>query len=224
MKAVLFGYNGLVGSNLFKLLLENPLIDSVATAGRSDLTSQNPKHRHYKTDFSDLNELAHIFSADVVFCCLGTTIAKAGSQDNFRKVDYHYPLEISKIASKSQVKKLIIVSSVGADAGSSNFYLKTKGEMEEAVRQQMIPQISFMQPGLLLGRRQEFRFGERLAVLIFPLFNPLLVGKLAKYKAVRALDVAAAMLQIALQDDPVSNCNSLQINVLANNYFKRISP
>ncbi|MBK9637203.1 MAG: hypothetical protein IPO63_05090 [Bacteroidetes bacterium] len=108
----------------------------------------------------------------MLFCCIGTTIKKAGSQEAFRKVDYQIPLDLAALAEKARINKFIVISSLGADPLSNNFYLKTKGEMErDPIKGYSFQNSAFVRPSLLLGPRHEFRFGERFAQFFMVLFS-----------------------------------------------------
>ncbi len=223
MKALLFGSSGLTGSHLFRLLLENPVIMQLTTVGRQHQQPLNPKHSHLCVEFEKLAETSVFMSVDVVFCCLGTTIAKAKTKENFERVDLFYPLEISRLAQMHGIKQLIIISSMGANAASPNFYLRTKGKMEAGVASQFTQKLSFMRPGLILGKRAEFRFGEKVASVLFPLINPLFIGNLGKYRAVNARKIAAAMLQLVFMDKPPQHCSSREIEILSEKYFLNLN-
>ena len=134
-----------------------------------------------------------------VFCTLGTTIAKAGSQAAFRAVDYELPMRAARAAKEAGIEQFLLVSSVGADPGSSNFYLRTKGELERDLAALKFPALHIFRPGLLLGQRQEFRLSEAFAQRIGPLLNPVMLGPLRKYRSVRAKTVGEAMVAAALR-------------------------
>ncbi len=195
---VLAGATGLVGKSLLNQLLECPDIGQITSFGRRKIEIEHPKLNQQIIDFENFTV---DISADFLFCCVGTTISKAGSQANFRKVDYEIPNILAQWAVNHKVSTFIGVSSLGAKAAASNFYLRTKGEMEEMVKSYPIPRIAFVRPSLLLGKRREFRIGEKLASVLFPIFSVFLVGNWRKYRAIKAENVAKAMIRIALQDD-----------------------
>jgi uncharacterized protein YbjT (DUF2867 family) len=132
---------------------------------------------------------------DVAFCALGTTIKKAGSEAAQHKIDYDYVVEVSKFCKRSYVASLAVVSSLGANAKASNFYLRTKGEMEESLKSLQMNSLVLVRPSLLLGNRQEFRLGEVIMTPLIKLFAPLLVGNLRKYRGVEASKVAACLIR-----------------------------
>lgn len=219
MKVLIFGSGGLTGSHLLKILIDNQSVTEIITAGRASMMTIHPKHRHQVIDFEKLGHHSELFGVNSVFCCLGSTMAKAGSKEKFAHVDLSYPIEIAWMAQQHGVKRLIVISSAGADARSQNFYLNTKGKMETGVSGVFQGKLTFMRPGLILGKRNEFRLGEKMAAILFPLFNPMMIGPLKEYRAVSAQLIAAAMLQAALMDNPPRICGSHAIQNLAKQYF-----
>jgi len=135
-----------------------------------------------------------------VFCALGTTIRKAGSQEAFKKVDFEYPLRTASTALKLGAKRFLVVSSIGADATSSNFYLRTKGELEKALSVEGFGGLIIFRPSFLLGQRSEFRPGERIALAAMQMVSPLMKGPLARYRPIEASAVATAMIAAAKQN------------------------
>jgi uncharacterized protein YbjT (DUF2867 family) len=200
MKVLLFGASGLVGGFLLEELLKSKAISEVKSFGRKNVAVKNPKLKQHIIDFEKLENFQHLFEAELLFICLGSTIAKAGSKDQFRRIDFHYPFQISRLASSNGVKKVVAVSSLGANAKSSNFYLKTKGEMEQALFDSKIPKVVIVRPSLLLGPRKEFRFGEKIGEFLARILGWMMVGKLKNYKAISAHVVARSMLYLALND------------------------
>lgn len=152
------------------------------------------------TDFDDLTLSLKDIRVEDIFCCLGTTIKKAGSQQAFRQVDFTYPLELAKWGRASGAKRYFLVSSIGANPVSRVFYNRVKGEIERAVGALGFECFYVLRPSLLLGKRNEFRPGERLAQIIMPIVRPLLRGKKKKYRAIHAETVARAMIRLAARD------------------------
>lgn len=132
-----------------------------------------------------------------VFCATGTTISKSGSQQEFRRIDYELPLNVARVAMTSGVQRFVLVSSVGADPNSKNFYLRTKGELERDLNQLGFTGLYIFRPGLLLGRRVEFRPLESVATHFAPVLNLALWGWLKRYRAVRAETLGQAMVSAA---------------------------
>lgn len=198
--AILFGATGLVGRNLLNILLPDQNYDKIKIFVCKKPEFVNAKVEIHITDFSDIIKLKDLIKGNDLFCCLGTTISKAGSKDSFRKVDYELPAEIAMIAAENKVSGFFVVSSLGADPNSSNFYLRTKGEMEEAVKKSGVNSFGIFRPSLLLGAREEFRFGETLGKAFMKLINPLLLGSLKRYRGIEAANVAKAMVAAAREN------------------------
>lgn len=189
--AIVFGATGLIGSELLPQLFADPDYDLVVAFVRKPTGIVAAKLEEVITDFKDLDSLRTQIKGDVVFCCLGTTIATAGSQPAFRKVDYELVRWAAVAASENKVPRFIVVSSMGANADSGNFYLRTKGEMEKAVSALNFDQCVIVRPSMLLGPRKEFRFGEKVGKIVMVAFSFLIP---AKYKAIQAKQVAKAMI------------------------------
>lgn len=158
---------------------------------------QHSKLEEVTIDFELIEQLKIEEAIDDVYCCLGTTIKAAGSKEAFTKVDYTYVVQLAEWCKNNGGQQFSVVSSVGASINTSNFYLQTKGQMEDAISALQLPATHIFRPSLLLGKRKEFRFGEKASELIMPLFNPLLKGKLRKYKPIQANEVATSMFKKA---------------------------
>jgi uncharacterized protein YbjT (DUF2867 family) len=188
------GASGLVGSHLLTLLLRE--FDQVAAVTRRPLGVSAPH----------LREIAFgstLPAIDAAFCCLGTTIKKAGSQEAFRSIDFGAVVDFAKAARAAGASRFAVVSSVGASPASSNFYLRVKGETEEALRTVGFERLAVMRPSFLLGDRKESRLGEKMGIAVAKAVGPLLVGPLQQYRAVEASRVAATMIQaLAEQSSP----------------------
>lgn len=198
--ALLAGTTGLIGSRLLPLLLASPRYTRVKALARRPLALRHEKLETILTDLADPTRLGGALIADDVFCCLGTTIKKAGSQAAFVAVDEEMVVALAQAARTRGAKQFLVVSSVGADPKASSFYLRVKGQMEARVQALGYPSVQVLRPSLLLGAREESRPGERLAQGLTPLLAPLMRGPLAKYRSVRGEDVAAALLRIASRD------------------------
>ena len=182
-KALLLGASGLIGGHCLALLLQDDTYDEVIVLLRKPLPQTHPKLTQHLVSFDRLAEHAAWLAADDVYCCLGTTIKKAGSQEAFRKVDFTYAYEAAQLAVANGAEQFLLVSSLGADANSSVFYSRVKGELELAVSALPFTAVSIFQPSLLLGERAEFRLGERLAEPFAKALSFLLLGPLKKYRA-----------------------------------------
>jgi len=198
--ALLAGATGLIGSHCLQLLLDDELYSRVVVLARKELPVKHPKLVQHQVNFDKLDEYASLLKADDVFCCLGTTIKKAGSQAEFRKVDFHYPVEIARIAQANGAKQFLLVTAMGADKSSLIFYNRVKGEVEDAVKKLGYKTIHIFRPSLLLGERKESRAGENIGKILFGIITPLFMGPLKKYKAIEGKVVAAAMVKCAKED------------------------
>ncbi|WP_460949598.1 oxidoreductase [Spirosoma daeguense] len=206
--ALVVGATGLIGDLLTHYLVDSPIYEKVKVLVRKSLNWQHPRLQEIQFDFDHPNGL--LTQADDIFCCLGTTIKKAGSKDAFRKVDYQYPLEIAKLGLANGAQQFAIVTSLGADPDSSIFYNRVKGEIERDLTALNYPTLHIFRPSILLGNRSENRLGERIGIGFVKLFNPLIP---AKYKGIEASKVAKAMqktMQEGLQGKHVFESDQLQ--------------
>ncbi|MCF8367486.1 MAG: oxidoreductase [Bacteroidales bacterium] len=198
--AVIAGATGLVGSELLSQLVKEETYDKIHVILRKEIEITSPKVIPHILDFEKLNEFQIPGSVHHIFCTLGTTIKKAGTKDNFRKVDFDYVLELGKKAREWKVEKFLIVSALGSNSRSAIFYNRIKGEVENALKEIGLPQLFIFRPSLLMGKRKEHRAGEKTAIAVYKIINPLFIGKLRKYKGIQADRVARAMVQTALKN------------------------
>jgi uncharacterized protein YbjT (DUF2867 family) len=176
-------------------LLAHSAYSKVTVWSRRALSAVHEKLKVELVDFDGI--LAAGESFDEIFCCLGTTIRKAGSQEAFRRVDHDFPLALAKLGKATGAQQFLMVSALGADAQSSVFYSRVKGETERDIAAIGLPKVIFMRPSILLGERREHRSGERAGIVAGRLIAPLLAGPLRKYRPIHADEVAAAMLYAA---------------------------
>lgn len=195
--AVLAGASGLIGKQLMYKLLESTFYQKVIVLVRKEIPIKHPKIEQLILDFDNLARYQEQLKGDDFFCCLGTTLKKAGSKEAFYKVDFIYCLELGKIASQNHAKSFNLVSAIGSDANSSIYYSKVKGELEQALSDLHFSQLNFFQPSILVGNRHEFRMGERIGIGIAQIISPLMFGGLHKYKPIHAAQVANAMMNAA---------------------------
>jgi uncharacterized protein YbjT (DUF2867 family) len=140
---------------------------------------------------------------DAYVSCLGTTLEVAGSREAFIAVDRELVLRLARLSFELGARRAILVSSIGASRQSGNFYLRIKGEVEDAMGEAGFQRLDILQPGLLLGERGEVRRGESIAQTLAPLYNPLLRGaKLRRYRAIPALAVARAIVKLTDETTP----------------------
>ncbi len=171
----------------------------VVVLTRRTVHNENPKVDQRVVNFDQLAAM-ELPAADDVFCALGTTIKKAGSQEAFRHIDLDFPLSLANKALARNAKQFLLVSSVGANAKSKNSYLRTKGELEDAISVLPFQAIHIFRPSMLLGPREERRAGERAGIVFMRLVLPMLIGGLRKYRAIEAQDVARSMVSAAATD------------------------
>jgi len=200
--AVISGHTGLIGRQLLTLLLQNNDYGKIVALGRKLVDIQHPKFVQHIVDFDDIQfDEQHI---DDVYCCLGTTMKKAGTKEKFRMVDFQYPLNLATQCLKKGAKRFAIVSSMGADEKSLFFYNQVKGEVEMAINQLAFSRIDIFRPSLLLGHRHESRLAEDMGKGIMKMIGFLFLGPLKNYKAIDGAKVANAMLHFAADDTPGS--------------------
>lgn len=194
---LIFGASGLVGGHLLKLLLNCEAYDVVRSFGRRELPIQHPKLKQYVIDMDNPRSFESMVTGNDLFICLGTTMAKAGSKEAFYKVDYTYCYEIAKIASHQKVNQLLIVTAAGSDPDSMFFYSQVKGELERDLKKLKFWGLHIFQPSLLIGDREERRFGESVAAFIGKGIKFISGDLLKKYTPIEGRQVAAAMIQAA---------------------------
>jgi len=197
--AIIAGASGLIGQSLIKRLLANEGYGRVIALVRKPMEIQHDKLKQLTLNFDELASMDDFPEGDDVFCCLGTTQKKTPDQEEYRKVDYHYCLELAKRGLKEGADRFFLISSIGAKKGVSNFYLNLKGELEHEVSFLAYRTVYIFRPSLLRGDRKESRPGERFAQFVtrlIPFFGPW-----KKYKPIHADKVADAMMKVAQQDD-----------------------
>jgi uncharacterized protein YbjT (DUF2867 family) len=192
--ALLAGASGLTGSLALDGLLAAPDISRVIAVTRRPLGREHPRLANRIVQFERLESQLKGSVADVALCCLGTTRRKAGSQPRFRAVDVDAVLTFARAAKAANARRFVVMSSVGADPRARNFYLRTKGDMEEELEGVGFESLDILQPSMLLAWRAEMRPLELVASALMPLIAPLLRGKYLPYRAIGARTVAAAML------------------------------
>lgn len=191
--ALVVGATGLVGTQLVAELLAAPGGGLVHALVRRAIAPGHARLRQHVVDFDRLAAFAWPDVADV-YCCLGTTIRTAGSQEAFRRVDYDYPLAVARATRDRGARQFLFVSALGADAASSVFYSRVKGELEDAIRALGFPATIAFRPSLLAGDRAEQRTGERIALA---LLTPIRMLVPRRYRPVAATAVARAMVDYA---------------------------
>jgi uncharacterized protein YbjT (DUF2867 family) len=205
MKALIFGATGLTGEALCQQLLIDADCTVVVSFVRKATGLQHPKYREIIANYDRLADHTAEIAGDVVFNCLGTTLAKVGSQAAQQVIDRDYPIAIAHLAAANKVPLMVSVSSVGTTPDTSNFYLKTKAEMEAGVVAAIgVQNTFFMRPSFLVGNRKELRIGERIGLFAMYGVDLVLLGGLRKYHSIQVADLAKAMIQIAKGNRPAT--------------------
>lgn len=193
MKAILLGSTGLTGNHLLKLLQKDDDFEKIVLLNRKPLSIHDPKVEEHIVNFSSLDKATSLFEGDVVYCCIGTTSAKTPDKEEYRAIDYGIPVQAAQIAKKNQIQNFIVVSAMGANAKSRIFYNRTKGEMQEAVIDEKIPNTYILQPSLIIGKRYEKRRLEKISGFFMKVFDFMIP---TKYKAVHSKTIAKAMVYL----------------------------
>ena len=201
--AAIIGATGLVGHQLLKLMLADNRYNQVHSLSRRRINLESPKLVQHIGPLDDLAQVNPGVTIDDAFCTLGTTIKVAGSQEKFAHVDRDYVCEFAKWARGHGAGTMAVNSSLGASSRSGNFYLRTKGEMEDCLRDTGFESLTIVRPSLLVpvGRVPK-RPGEEIAYKAMQLFGWLLVGPARRYRAVKPMQVARALLAGATDHDP----------------------
>lgn len=195
--ALVFGGTGLIGGHLVKFLLSNSAYQEIRVFGRRLLSFEHPKLRQIVCDFDDLMSATDEMQGHDVFICLGTTMAKAGSKEAFYKVDHDYVVQVAEISKAQNVTQLLLVSSIGADETSRFFYNKVKGQVENKLTSMGFWSVHIFRPSILLGERNESRFGESFAAFLMKGISAISGKIFKKYSPIASQAVAAAMVQVA---------------------------
>ncbi|GAA4327870.1 NAD(P)H-binding protein [Flaviaesturariibacter amylovorans] len=202
MTTTLIGATGLIGGHLLEALRADPAFGTIRVLLRRPVPFDGPRTELRMVDFNDAAAYRNaIAGSDLIFCAVGTTQQKVGGdKEAYRRIDFDIPVNAARLGRETGCRHLLLVSSVGADASSSNFYLRLKGETEDAVRAAGLPATSIFRPSMLLGNRREVRVGERIGQVLMKTFSFALAGGLRKYKPIEAADVARAMVAKAKAD------------------------
>lgn len=201
MRVVIAGATGLVGRHLLKLLLNDDSIQEIIVLTRRSIKNPHSKLKEIIFDFDSINDFKDEIRGDILYCCLGTTIKKAGSKEAFRKIDFDYSFILGKIAKENQISKYLIITALGASASSVFFYNQIKGEVQNSLSELNLESLCFIQPSLILGQRDEQRVAEQFFVKLSPVTNMILQGPLKKYRAIEASQIALAMYKISLKEN-----------------------
>ncbi|MFT6795503.1 MAG: hypothetical protein ACJART_000637 [Maribacter sp.] len=195
--AIILGATGLTGGILLQFLLHDDCYTSIKVFTRKPLEISHPKLSEFKCDLLKLTEQEEHFTADEVFCCIGTTKAKTPDQEAYKAIDYGIPVAAASLCYKNNISSFLVVSAMGADQKSSIFYNRIKGEMETAVLELGLPKTHILQPSLIGGDRNESRPGEYLFKQFMKVFKFAMVGSLRKYRTISPKSIAQTMVWLA---------------------------
>lgn len=198
--ALIIGATGLVGNELVKILLASSEYSRVIIWARKATGISDKRLEEIMIDFEKIEAYEVGNKVDHVFCCLGTTIKKAKTQEAFKKVDLEYPLALGRWAKEKGISQFLVISAMGAATSSRIFYNKTKGQLEQGLREIGLSGLHIFRPSLLLGERKEVRSGERAAAIVSKLIPIMFVGPLKRYKPIQGRDVAYAMYKTAIEE------------------------
>lgn len=218
LTGVVVGATGLTGHTVVEELLKDNHYKTVRVLGRSTLKIIHPKLEQQTVDFGNTDDLLQkIGSGDVIFCCIGTTLKKVkGDKSLYAKIDHDIPVNVAEAGISHHFKRFFIVSAIGANENSSNFYLRLKGKTENSLKKFPFENLGIFQPSILNGHRSESRFAESIAQTILDLLSFLMLGPLKKYRAVGADNVARAMVyQSKHQKTSVHYCQYQEIMDMA---------
>lgn len=196
MKAIIIGATGLVGNLILHEILDDNNFSEVRIFVRNTTGITNTKLKEIVCDMKDITALRSEIQGDVLFNALGTTIKQAGSKEEQQRIDRDLPIAFARIASGNGVRMMLNVSSVGASM-KSNFYLKTKAEMEKGTEEFFPGNVYHFRPGLLVGKRKEFRLFEKIAFVVMRILDPVLSGSAKKYRSMPVRELAKAMVELS---------------------------
>lgn len=195
--AILLGATGLTGRLLLGRLVADESYSSIKLFSRRASGNGSPKIKEFIGDVLQLEKFKNDFTADELFICIGTTSSKTKDRSVYKAVDFGIPVTAAKLASENSIPTFLVMSSLGANARSKIFYSRTKGEMEQAVLSQHIPNTYILRPSLIMGERDQMRIGESVGAFLLKITSVFLVGRLRKYRAIKADCIASAMVTLA---------------------------
>lgn len=200
-KAIVYGASGLVGSYILETLLNSPDYEQIIAVVRKDLNIRHAKLLTLAGDFSSLPDLTKGIAVDEVYIALGTTRKKTPDQKEYYRIDHDYPVLAAKSGKENGAKTVLLVSSIGANTKSKAFYTRTKGETEQDLINLDFDHTCIFRPSLILGNRKEKRIIEKSFMAVWKVINPVLSGKMNKYKGIEAKNIARAMVGAANHPD-----------------------
>ena len=213
--AIIIGATGLTGGLLLQGLLEDNRYQKIKLFSRKSCNIKHPKIEEHLVDLFELEKQQHLFIADEVFCCIGTTKAKTPNEEQYLKIDYAIPAALARLCRKMGIPTFLVISALGANKKSKIFYNRTKGRMEEEILRNTIKNTYILQPSLIGGSRNEKRLGEKIAKLFMSVLNPFLIGSLKKYRSIHPKTIVNAMIWLANNEYKSGRIPSNEIQQIA---------
>ena len=213
--AIILGASGLTGQYLLKQLISDERYSTIKLFSRKKTEITSSKVIEKTGNILILENFKEDFIADEIFVCIGTTAKKTPDKTQYKNIDFGIPAAAAKLAKENKISTFLVVSAMGANAKSSIFYNKTKGEMEQAVLSENIENTYILRPSIIGGNRNENRPMEKIGLAIFKLLQPLMVGKLKKYQIIEAKNIAKAMIYLANEKPEIHIIESDKIQELA---------
>ncbi|ARV05762.1 nucleoside-diphosphate sugar epimerase [Polaribacter sp. SA4-10] len=214
--AIILGATGLTGAILLQKLIEDDRYESIKLFSRSKIEGLPDKVIQFIGDLLKLDQFKADFTADEVYCCIGTTSKKTPDKKRYKEIDYGIPVAAAQLSKENNIPTFLVVSALGANKNSTVFYNKTKGEMEQDVLKKQVKNTFILRPSLIGGDRKERRILEKIGLVVFKIIQPLFIVKLNQYKIINAESIAQAMLNLA------NNNNSEEV-IITSNEIKRIA-
>ena len=195
--AIILGASGLTGDILLHKLINDDRYKTIKLFSRTKIEGLPSKVKQYIGNLLELDQFKADFTADEVYCCIGTTAKKTPNKTTYKQIDYGIPVAASKLSKQNNIQTFLVVSAMGVNKKSKVFYNRTKGEMEQDVLLQNIKNTVILRPSLIGGARKERRTLEKIGLVVFKIMQPLFIGKLKKYKIINAESIAQAMINLA---------------------------
>ncbi len=195
--ALIFGSSGLIGNNLLNCILKDDYYQKIKLFIRTKIDIGDPRVEVIYDDFKNTDNLEKTIIGDDCFFCIGTTKKDTPNKKEYRRIEYDIPVNIAKVAKLNSINSFFYVSSMGANSSVSNSYLRNKGQVEDVLVSLNFDKIAILKPSLLLGNRKKFRLAERIAQFVMTKMSFIFFGKMKKYKPIKAINVAKAIINIS---------------------------
>ena len=195
--ALIFGSSGLIGNHLLNCILKDDYYQKIKLFIRTKIDIGDPRVEIIYDDFKNKDNLEKTIIGDDCFFCIGTTKKDTPNKKEYRRIEYDIPVNIAKVAKLNSINSFFYVSSMGANSSVSNSYLRNKGQVEDVLVSLNFDKIAILKPSLLLGNRKKFRLAERIAQFVMTKMSFIFFGKMKKYKPIKAINVAKAIINIS---------------------------